>query len=351
MTWNGLKTLRITKRENECAGVVSLTLAAEDGEPLPPFTPGQYLTFSLDVPQRDTPVIRCYSLSDAPAETYRVSVKRVKGGLASTHMNVALEVGETLQARGPQGHFVLDPGDRGPRVFLAAGIGITPLLSMLNGLARRGGDGLPVTLYLGVRNGTEHPFKEHLLALAREHDWFTLVVAYSQPLDSDAHGVDFQHRSRVDTELLKQTLAPSDDPQSFYICGPAPMMDGLVSGLEDAGVPRSRIRLEAFGGAAVRPFTRRLKKRLAAPGPPSSVTFARSGKTVAWDPNATSLLDLAMANDVFFPFACAAGHCGTCASPLLAGRVEYGVAPQFPLAPGRCLPCIAIPNGDVTLDV
>lgn len=351
MSWLELKNLRITERVAECAGVVSLTLAAEDGAPLPPFKAGQFLTFSLDVPQQGAPVIRCYSLSDAPGATYRVTVKRVKGGLASTHMNVALEIGEKLRVRGPQGHFVLDPGDRGPRIFLAAGIGITPLLSMLNELARRGGDGLPVTLYLGVRNGDEHPFKEHLQALAQEHDWFDLVVAYSRPLDSDRKGVDYQHRGRVSTELLKETLAPSDDPQSFYICGPAPMMDALVSGLEGAGVPRSRIRLEAFGGAAVRPFTRRLQKRRSAPSTPSSVTFASTGKTVAWDPNAASLLDFAMANEVFFPFACAAGHCGTCASTLLSGRVEYGVAPQFPLAPGRCLPCIAIPDGDVSLDV
>ncbi len=351
MSWDGEKTLRIVDRAHECAGIVSLTLAAEDGSPLPAFKPGQFLTFSLDVPQREQPVIRCYSLSNAPAETYRITVKRVEGGLASTHLNVAVEVGESLRVRGPQGHFVLDPGDRGPRVFLAAGIGVTPLLSMLNELASRGGDGRPLTLYFGVRNGREHPFKEQLEGLARDHDWFELVVAYSRPDDSDREGVDYQHRGRVDTELLKRTLPPSDDPQSFYVCGPAPMMDGLVSGLEEAGVPRSRIRLEAFGGAAIKPFTRRLKKRLAADSAPSSVTFARSEKTVHWDPSAASLLDLAMANDVFFPFACAAGHCGTCAASLLSGNVEYGVPPQFPLAPGRCLPCIAIPDGDVTLDL
>jgi ferredoxin-NADP reductase len=348
VSWDGEKTLRVTRRTPECDGVVSLTLAADDGAPLPPFKAGQYLTFSLDVPQSERPVIRCYSLSDAPGDTYRITVKRVGKGLASTHLSVALEAGDTLQVRGPQGQFVLDPGDRGPRIFLAGGIGITPLLAMLNHLARQGGDGLPLTLYLGVRNGREHPFKSHLEALAREHDWFDLQVAYSRPDDSDREGVDYQHRGRVTTELLKRTLAPADDPQSFYVCGPAAMMDALIHGLEDAGVPRSRIRLEAFGGAAVKPFTRRLKKRLKASG---DVTFARAGKTVPWDPEATSLLDLALANEVFFPFACAAGHCGTCATSILAGKVVYGIPPQFPLAEGRCLPCIGVPDGPLTLDL
>lgn len=350
MSWAGEKILRVAGRTAECDGVVSLTLTAADGAPLPAFKAGQYLTFSLDVPQSERPVIRCYSLSDAPADTYRITVKRVGKGLASTHLTVALEEGDTVRARGPQGQFVLDPGDRGPRVFLAGGIGITPLLSMLNDLAARGGDGKPLILYLGVRNGREHPFKAHLESLAGEHDWFDLHVAYSRPDESDREGVDYRHRGRVTTELLKQTLAPSDDPQSFYVCGPAAMMDALVSGLEAAGVPRSRIRLEAFGGAAVKPFTRRLKKRLSATRP-SDVTFARTGKTIPWDPAATSLLDLALANDVFFPFACAAGHCGTCATPLLSGKVVYGVPPQFPVAEGRCLPCIGVPDGPVSLDL
>ena len=99
MTWSGERTLKVVERTSECRGIVSLRLASADGSPLPPFEPGQYLTFNLDVPGQDRPVIRCYSLSDAPADTYRITVKRVGKGLASTHINVALEPGDTLVAR------------------------------------------------------------------------------------------------------------------------------------------------------------------------------------------------------------------------------------------------------------
>ena len=80
------------------------------------------------------------------------------------------------------------------------------------------------------------------------------------------------------------------------------------------------------------------------------VAFARADKRVPWDPSHQNLLDFALDQGVFIPFACATGRCGTCATDLLEGEVEYPLEPEFPVRAGRCLPCVAQPRTDVTLD-
>lgn len=358
--WPGLRRFRAVEKAAECDGVASFVLAPEDGRPLPPFRPGQYLTFSIQRPGDERPLIRCYSFSDAPNRgTYRITVKRVAAprganvppGAASTFLVDRVRVGDVLEARAPNGRFTLTPFATSPLVFLAGGIGITPLMSMLNGLIARG-EARDVWLFYGVRSGREHVFREHLQRVARAHPRVRLQVAYSKPEPRDREGRDFQHRGRVTTELVQRVLPPSEsEPYTFYVCGPSAMMRDLSEGLEGLGVPRSRVHVEAFGAAAVKPFTRRLTRRLSAKGGGTEVTFSRSGKRATWDPRAQTLLDFAMANGVFIPFACATGHCGTCHTALVEGQVDYALDPQFPVRPGFCLPCVAVPRGPVTLEM
>jgi ferredoxin-NADP reductase len=359
VAWEGERPFRVEAKSPEADGIFAFTLASADGAALPPFEPGQFLTLALDVPDQERPVIRCYSLCAAPdGRTYRIGVKRVGAppltdhppGVASSFLADQVQVGDTLRVRAPAGRFTLTPGDPGPAILLAGGIGITPILGMLEGLVARG-EARPVHLYLGVRDGRQHPFRARLTELAAAHPWLTAHVAYSRPRREDQQGRDFDHRGRVTVDLLRRTLPPLDANPGFYVCGPGPFMADLTEGLDGLGVPASRVHVEAFGKAAIRPFTRRLTKRLPTPAAGDDVvTFATSGVSVSWDPGAGNLLELAMANGVFLPFACMAGHCGTCATTLTAGEVVYPVEPQFPLRDGRCLLCIGVPQGPVTLD-
>lgn len=357
--WPGFRTFRVERKiaEDAAQSVCSFYLVPEDGQPLPPFLPGQFLTFRLDVPTvaATEQIIRCYSLSDAPhPDTYRVSIKRVPSppgsgypaGRSSSYFHDQVVVGSRLQVRAPAGHFHIDRSDV-PVVLIAGGIGITPMLSMLNWcLAEQ--PGREVWLFYGVRHGRELVMKSHLEALAAAHPNFHLLLCFSDPLPDDLVEHDYQHRGRVDVSLLRAQLPLK--PYHFYICGPTPMMASLVSALEDWGVPDAHIHFEAFGPASIQ------RKNTLTTDPSQAmdsgivVTFAQSGKQLPWQPGAGNLLEFAEANGITVNSGCRAGGCGTCQTTIRSGEVTYRQSPDFDPEPGTCLLCVSSPKTSVTLE-
>lgn len=349
-TWDGFRNLRVARRVVECAGVTSLHLADPAGAPLPPFLPGQYLTLDLDVPGQAHAVVACYSLSSAPdAPTYRITVKGVPGGRASMHLAEQVREGALLRARAPMGRFVLDPRAPDPAVLVGGGIGVTPFVSMLHA-ASRSEAARDVFVVLGMRNGAEFPLAGDVQALAAPSSRVHLHVAFSRPRPGkDVLGRNHHSQGRLTVERLTRVLPPTERPYQFYVCGPPTMTASITAGLRDLGVPSSQVHVEAFGPAT----TRKLVRMDAVAGSNAAgplVTFARSGKTVPWDPTVESLLYLGERHKVPIPYACAVGRCGTCLTKLLAGKVRYPVEPAFPFRPGTCLPCVAVPDGPVTID-
>lgn len=357
--WDGIRKFEIANKVPEADGVHSFYLVPHDGKPLPPFNPGQFLTFSLRMPGAAKPVIRCYSLSDSPGKPhYRVSIKKVPpprdkpdlpSGLSSTYFNDQLAAGDILDVKAPGGQFFLDETSPKPVVLIGGGIGITPVLSMLNTICESGSR-RETWFFLGVRNSNEHVQKDYLERLAAEHLNVNLHICYSDPLGGDEHNVDYQHEGRVSVDLFKQVL-PSNNYE-FYICGPPPMMNSLTEALDEWGVPEADVNFEAFGPASVKkaPAAPKDGDATAAKAPTATVTFARSQKTVAWDGSHESLLDLAEANDIAMDCGCRAGNCGTCITALKSGDVSYLNEPGSPPENGSCLTCISVPKGDVTLD-
>jgi ferredoxin-NADP reductase len=231
-----------------------------------------------------------------------------------------------------------------PIVLIGGGIGITPMLSILNTLLK-GETDREIWLYYGVSNGGEHVMKEYLQTLARAHDNFHLHVCYSEPNENDLEGVDYQHTGRVAIPLLRTTLKLKH--YQFYVCGPKPMMESLVPGLEDWGVDSGDIYYESFGPASL---IKHEKAPLSATTQPITVTFSRSGKSLLWDFDADSLLEFADANDIEVESGCRAGSCGTCQTAMKIGEVDYNQEPDADVAPGHCLLCISTPTSDLTLD-
>jgi ferredoxin-NADP reductase len=355
-SWNGFRKFEILRKEQEIEGAHSFYLIPHDGKPLPPFMPGQYLTFQLKIPNQPKPVIRCYSLSDSPGhwDHYRVSIKKVPPprdkpdappGLSSSYFNDELRVGDILDVKAPSGHFFLDTTVQTPVVLIGGGIGITPVLSMLNTICESGSK-RETWFFLGIRNGDEHMMKEHLHRLDREHENVHLMVCYSDPLENDVEGGDYQHAGWVGVDLFKRVL-PSNNFE-FYICGPPPMMESLTSGLGEWGVPERHVHFEAFGPATV--------KKAKTEEPPATdasamdVVFERSGKTLKWDASFDNLLDFAEGHGIDIDSGCRAGNCGTCITAVKSGDVTYTIDHGAEPETGSCLTCVSVPKSNLSLD-
>jgi ferredoxin-NADP reductase len=320
--------------------------------PLPPFQPGQFLTLALDIPASEgrppgsPPVTRCYSLSDGPDPArYRITVKRVPTGIASSYLHASVQVGDIMQLRAPAGPFVLDRSSDRPIVLVGGGIGITPLISMaLWSLEQHPARG--VHLYYGVRNGAEQAFKETLEKLAAGHSALHVMTVYSSPGPNDLPGRDYQCAGHIDIDLLRRTL-PHGSYQ-FYVCGPAAMMASLVPALHAWGVPAGDVHHEAFGPASLVPG---LEAASAADGSTAyELMFRRSGRTLTWDGRDATLLDFAERHGIAVPSGCRAGSCGSCETTLVSGTVTYRSTPDYEVAPDACLLCVGRPASPLCLE-
>ncbi|MEZ6121273.1 MAG: 2Fe-2S iron-sulfur cluster-binding protein [Pirellulaceae bacterium] len=257
-------------------------------------------------------------------------------------MNDLVCESDILDVKAPSGTFYLHTDKETPVVLLAGGVGITPVLSMLNYLVDVGSN-RQVYFFLGVRNGLDHPFRQHLSEIARTQDNVRIVTCYSQPRSNDQQGRDYDVQGRVTVDLVKQYLGVSN--YDFYMCGPPAFLESLVTGLKAWGVPKTSIHQEAFG-------PRRTAKRDAVPvaGQKSEVQFSKSNRVATWDGSLANLLDLADAAQIPIDSGCRAGNCGTCLTAIKSGSVKYLQAPGCDVDDGCCLPCIASPDGSVVLD-
>lgn len=354
--WNGYRKFTVRQKTGECEDVFSFYLVPHDRKPLPPYKPGQYLTFGLDIPGRDKTVVRCYSLSDSPTrpDCYRVTIKREKApldkpgvphGVASSFFSDHVKEGDLLNVKAPTGHFFLDMTKNTPICLLGGGVGLTPMLSMAKAVAESGSP-REVWLFFGCRNGAEHMLREDLNRL-RGFDNIRVVVCYSRPGKADVKGEDYDREGRVTIEVLKEML-PSNNYE-FFMCGNGAFMKALNDGLEAWGVPEKDIHYEAFGPATV--------KKKAAPsaptgtaGPACKVIFAKSAKEVEWNPAQSNLLDFALEQGLRIESGCRAGSCGVCSVAIKSGTVDYIKAPDAAPEGGSCLTCICRPKGDLVLD-
>jgi ferredoxin-NADP reductase/MOSC domain-containing protein YiiM len=350
--WTGFRPLTVSDVRQESTDVSSFHLAAADGSPLPAVRPGQYLTVRL--PDAGTPApVRSYSLSSPPgASEYRISVKHEPGGAASSYLCSSVKSGTVLDVAAARGDFVLEAG-AGPVLLIAAGIGVTPVLSMLHSLA---GQHSPRDIWwiYGARGPHEHPMAAEAHALleslrrAHEHVFYSRATAAER---HRAHAAD----GRLSAAKLVALAVPAD--ATAYICGPASFMDDMRDALTSLGMDQSRIRTELFGAlSAINPgLTGQARKQPhQPPGPPGTgpqVTFARSGIAVPFPAEQRSVLDLADACDVPTRWSCRTGVCHTCITPLLSGDIAYSPDPLEPPADGQVLICCARPSTDIVLDM
>lgn len=217
-----------------------------DGKPIADFKPGQYIGLYITPENSDNRCIRQYSLSDASnGKNYRISVKRegtgAIQGLVSNYLHDHVQEGDTVELSPPAGDFFLDTRHENPVVLISGGVGVTPLLSMLNTLIASN-TREPVRFVHSAVNGSVHAFSDHINTLAEERDNLEKFVFYDQPANSDQH---YDHAGRTDLNLIRgQIEIPG---AHYYFCGPSGYMAMVNETLLSWGVPSENIHYEVFG--------------------------------------------------------------------------------------------------------
>lgn len=339
--WSGKRRFTCIERRRENPDVTSFVLQPCDLAPIGPIQAGQYVTVSLHDGSA-APQQRSYSVSRRPdGRSLRISVRRLGAGGVSDRLHDTLEAGTEVLVGVPAGRFVLSSPPGRPVVLVSAGVGITPLLPMLDELARQD-SGREVWFIHAARDGAHHLFEDEARAMAdrAENGGIRLLSCYSRPRDEDNPDLT----GRIDAEALARLVPVTD--ADFYICGPDAFMTSLRDGLIALGAAADAIRFEAFEASAGAAFD--LAGR--APACDSAITFAKSGKSAVWSPSSGSLLDLALANKVDVAYSCRQGDCQSCVQTIVSGLVDYPGDEVPLLLWDQILLCQAVPRGDLVLD-
>lgn len=241
--WAGFKPFRVTAKKVESDVITSFTLVPEDGQPLPVHGAGQYLSVKVQGVGEHVE-IRQYTISSAPSPAaYRISVKRESGGLVSNHLHGKVREGDTVLVHMPHGDFVLDETSPRPVAFLSGGVGITPVLAMLERQLAID-TSRPVVFIHAAIDGSTHAFGPYLRELAAKHPQLTSVILYETPREADQSGVHYDRVGRVTADVVKQYVPVEADT---YTCGPLGFMGAVDALLADHGVPAERRCREVFG--------------------------------------------------------------------------------------------------------
>ncbi len=239
-----VRTLRLIEKIPESDDVTSFIFEARDGGPLSAFEPGQHLPIELSVPGVDEPVRRTYSLSSAPSvDRYRISVKREARGLVSRHLHDNVEPEAFIESRRPAGDFMMTCNFC-PLVLVSAGVGVTPMMSILHAVAAESSD-RRVWFVHGAGNGRHHPLADEVRDLVANRPNIDLHVAYSRPSPEDEIGSDYDSEGRVSGALLAELTQNVD--AHYFLCGPTRFMADIHADLERQNVPAEQIHTETFG--------------------------------------------------------------------------------------------------------
>ncbi|WP_419875697.1 NO-inducible flavohemoprotein [Candidatus Pristimantibacillus sp. PTI5] len=252
--WEGFRPFRVERVVKESEVISSFYLVPEDGGDIASFIPGQYVSVKLQIEGAEHTQIRQYSLSDSPGKPYyRISVKREdayqdrSAGAVSTYLHQCAQEGKTLWLSAPAGDFTLNTDDQRPVVLISGGVGLTPMVSMLNTLTERYNT-QPVTFIHAAQNGDVHAMRDHINALADQHPQLSVFYCYQNPTEEDIRLQRFHKEGYIDLAWL-QSVIPDADAQ-YYFCGPTPFMAAVKRSLSEWGIPEADTHFEFFGPAA-----------------------------------------------------------------------------------------------------
>lgn len=251
--WSGWRPFKVGQRVQESEEITSFYLYPVDGAAVPGFVPGQFVSVRGRAGDGALIQPRQYSLSDAPNETYlRLSIKREAGlsdrpnGVISNWMHDEVSAGDLIELSPPFGDFNLHLDRDTPAVLISGGVGLTPMVSMLNHLVQEQPERQVVFVH-GARHRGVHALSDHIRRLAQQHSRLYTAIFYELVGSEDRPGVDYDFTGRIDlTAIRGQVVLPEAD---YYLCGPVPFMRAKLLELQSLGVPASRIHYEVFGSS------------------------------------------------------------------------------------------------------
>jgi ferredoxin-NADP reductase len=269
------------------------------------------------------------------------------------YLHEQIRTGDRLAVAAPRGEFVLAEQRERPVVLISAGVGATPVLAMLHGLAA---DGMAAAVWWiqAAHDRSQHAFGPEVDALLARLPAARRAVFYTAPESAGDDGLS-DGRGRLTPARLGELALPTDG--DYYLCGPPAFMDAISVAVLALGVPPERLRTERFAGrdvatSGIVPTERRVPHKPDGPhGSGPLVSFARSGLSVPWRPDYLTLLELAEACDVPAAFGCRSGVCHACVTPVLSGEVRYQPEPLDPPPGENALICCAAPDGELILDL
>ncbi len=332
-----------------------------EGDQLFEFDAGQFLTLMLDID--GTRVNRCYTISSPPTRPNRIAitVKRVVGGKVSNWVHDNIVPGSKVTALAPLGAFTLASRPAKKLLFLSAGSGITPLMSMLRTLYDLGSDTDVVFLH-SARTPSDIVFRSELAAIETLMPNLRVVHVCEADYPSERWG---GMRGRLSPTML-HTIVPDLLERTIFNCGPVPYMDAVRRVLGELDYDLGSYHEESFTfddpatPGATPPPEGVAYEDIAVAAPPAgadgvatySVEFTKSGRTVTCRAD-ENVLDVALAAGLRLPSSCSQGMCGTCKLPKLSGEVEMnhngGIRPRE-IAAGKILVCCSKPLSDLSLD-
>jgi ferredoxin-NADP reductase/uncharacterized protein YcbX len=339
--WSGW--LRVTGIFETTPMVRTFRLSSIDNGELPfSYLPGQFLNIELNI--GGTLHRRCYSIASSPTrpDSCEITVKRE--GIVSRHLHDDVREGMEVGVSGPGGRFTFTGDEADALVLIGAGVGITPLMSVIRYLTDRKWPGAIDFIYC-ARTERDIIFKEELKSLTEAFPNLRVTTTLTQEPGDHWSGP----RGRITAELLRQAL-PVINGHRVHICGPVEMANDVTHMLQVAGVTADQIRSEAFGGSMPKPSAASIADKS---GPIiGTVTFADSGKSALLHSGQT-VLDVASSIGIGIDRGCLAGICGRCKVRLLSGEVKMQADEGLNADErrnGMILACQARPAGSVAID-
>ena len=353
--WQG--QLRVGSIVTETPSVKTFRLLPSSSDSLMPFTfvPGQFLNVAFGI--GGARMNRSYSISSSPTQPdyVELTVRREPRGAVSRHINDLLKVGDQIEAGGPVGKFTFTGTEADSIVLIAAGVGITPMMSITRYLTERAWAGDLFFLYT-CRTPADFIFAAEVAALQRLNPKLRVAVTISQ-----AEGTKWQGaRGRMTRKWLTQ-MVPDLASRRIHLCGPPSMMDSTKAILTELGVPPDRVKTELFGATKPTPAAAGTTAKPTAPATGPLVTFSKNNKSARIhvdlqngdSPPKQSILELSEELGIGIEFSCRVGTCGLCKVKMTSGEVEMAVQDALDAddkANSIILACQAKPKGEVTVE-
>lgn len=346
--------LRVEKIVEEGPEVKSFYFTRLDNQELKRNLAGQHLTFKVPFYNNELHTqsdsngyelkysIRSYTISNISENgMYRISVKREEKGKVSAALHKSLKLGDVLEAKGPKGTFVHKLQKRKLSVFIAAGIGITPILPMLRSLEGTRED---VYLFIAARDEKLMVFKKELKEICNKNANLIVKVFLSRRAESVSKKFDQNwqvYRRRLTLDDLKNIL-PDNRDFNFFICGPDKMNEEFKQEIEKWKGSKTIVNQEKFGVVNTSDKSNSPNNIL--------VRFKKSNKTISWNNEFVNVLEFAESNGISLEAGCMFGECGACSTKVIKGDVEYNFNTAAKPSKGNCLPCSCRPGSDLELD-